>query len=103
MQVMQLICYMEIQLTPDIAPPSLSIHGSLWTEISCYTVFRFTSTLGMLSQTAVYEQWCYIGVWLRQKIVLNSNLPKDVWRAIIQCFQGSVGVCVYIPTFLCVE
>ena len=57
----------------------------------------------MSLQNAVYEQWLYIGVWLRQTMVSKSTLPKDVWRAVTQYLQGSVGICVYVPPFRCVE
>jgi hypothetical protein len=57
----------------------------------------------MSPQTAVYEQWRYIQGWLRQTMASKSALPKDVWHAISQYFQASVGVCVYTPTIICVE
>jgi hypothetical protein len=49
----------------------------------------------MSPQTAVYEQWRYIGVWLRQTMVSKLTLPKDVWSAVTQYFQGSVGICFF--------
>jgi len=38
---------------PDILAPSLSAHGSLWTEIPCYTLFGFTATFDIAPQIAV--------------------------------------------------
>ena len=46
-----------IQSNPDNAPPSLSAYGSLWIEIPCYSLFRFTSTVDNLPQNAVGKQW----------------------------------------------
>jgi hypothetical protein len=40
----------------DIAPPSLSVHYILWSEIPYYTVFQF-AILGMPLQISVNKQW----------------------------------------------
>jgi hypothetical protein len=44
-------------LRPDIVPPSLKAHESLWTEISYYKLVWFTSTVNTLLHTMVNKQW----------------------------------------------
>jgi hypothetical protein len=58
---------------PDMVPPSLTAHGSLWTEIPYYTVFRLTATLDTPPETAVKEQGRSIGVWFNHMPCTTRN------------------------------
>jgi hypothetical protein len=61
-------------VTPNTAPPSLSAHESLWTEMLYYTVFQFTATFVIFTLMAVNKQWHYIGVCLHIKSFLCMSL-----------------------------
>jgi len=50
---------------PNTVPPSPCDHESLWTEIPCYTVLQFTTTLTTLPQTLVNKpRWQRTAIWL---------------------------------------
>ena len=48
----------------NIAPSSLRIHGSLWTEILYYTTFLFTNTINIMWETIKNNGWHSVSVWL---------------------------------------
>jgi hypothetical protein len=48
--------YIYIVSNPDMAPPSISSHESLWTEIPYYTIFRFTEILDILPHSIYRHQ-----------------------------------------------
>ena len=52
-----------IHSNPDIPPPSLSACGILSTEISKYTIFRFTATLDIKTKIPVSIQWRNLGIF----------------------------------------
>jgi len=64
--------YIWIQSNPyTVSPPfhqssttSFSAHGRVWTEICYYTVYLYTTTIGVPPKIEVDKQWHYIGVWL---------------------------------------
>ena len=46
----------KIQSNPDTAPPSLSTHGSLYTDILYYVVFQFTVTINILPSSIYHHK-----------------------------------------------
>ena len=49
----------NIQLYPEIAPPSLSLRR----EVPCYTMFHFTATADIAPQTAVNKHCRCVSIW----------------------------------------
>ena len=71
----------------DEAPPSRSVRGSQWTEISyCAAFSLFISTVDISPRLAVGKQWRYIGVdsacvlgfWGLLKLLILINFVKYV-------------------------
>jgi hypothetical protein len=45
--------------------PRYSAQESMWTEIHCYTVYKFAAMVDIPPQIAANKQWRYIAIRLR--------------------------------------
>ena len=64
MMVMMMMTTLYTESNPETVPSSVSVHEKLWPEISCYTVFRLTSTLVIDPEPAFSKQWRWTKVWI---------------------------------------
>jgi hypothetical protein len=79
---------------PDIAPPSLSAHGSI--SIYCRTPYAATNC---------GKQWCHIGVWVGLYVQYESWRPLAVmsrqflWHRCATCTRNETSKASCIPFF----
>jgi hypothetical protein len=72
----------------DILPPSLSAHGSLWSEIPCYTQFGFTATNCGEQRVASYRGLYLVAELKRFNAAIIKACPWARSWAITLCLAG---------------